>query len=229
MGGPALSHDALGLSLVCGVELLIFSLVFAIGWIASRASRDELLLRWRPGIWAVPLGVGYSVGMRLGLGLAVALVGVTVVLTRVATPESLQQFIVANRPDVESLVDVAVMRSDPMYFWLTITLVSFVVAGLREELWRTGFLAALRALWPRVFASRRGQMFAVMLIAVIFGGAHLGQGVLAAGMASLLGIMLGLIMVFHQSTWPAVVAHGMFDATSLALPPWAMEKLQQLN
>ena len=133
----------------------------------------------------------------------------------------------ANRPEVESLVDVGVMRTDPLYYWLTITLVSFVVAGLREELWRAGFLAALRALWPGVFACRRGQMGAVVIIAVVFGAAHLGQGALAAGMAGLLGVMLGGIMVFHQSVWPAVIAHGMFDATSMALLPWALEKIQQ--
>ncbi len=32
------------------------------------------------------------------------------------------------------------------FFWLTLTLVSFVVAGVREEMWRAGTLAGLRAL-----------------------------------------------------------------------------------
>lgn len=174
--GPALSQSARGLLIVCGVELLLFSVVFGLGWLASRASVDELLLRWRPGRWVVPLGIGYSVAIRLAVGVAVAVVSAVLLLTQVMSVDSLRQFITVNRPDVESIVDVSVMRSDPLYFFLTITLVSFVVAGLREELWRSGFLAALRALWPCTFAGRPGQILAVALIAIVFGAAHLGRG-----------------------------------------------------
>ena len=59
------------------------------------------------------------------------------------------------------------------FFWLTLTLVSFVVAGVREEMWRGGTLAGLRALWPRAFGSLGGQIAAVTLIAVIFDAGHL--------------------------------------------------------
>jgi membrane protease YdiL (CAAX protease family) len=48
-------------------------------------------------------------------------------------------------------------------------------------------------------------------------------------MAGLLGFGLGVIMILHRSIWPAVIAHGMFDATSLALLPWALEKLQEIQ
>jgi hypothetical protein len=47
-------------------------------------------------------------------------------------------------------------------------------------------------------------------------------------MAGVLGLSLGLIMVLHRSIWPAVFAHGFFDATSMALAPWAMEMMQHL-
>jgi len=45
------------------------------------------------------------------------------------------------------------------------------------------------------------------------------QGPVAVGLTTLLGFGLGVIMVLHRSIWPAVIAHGMFDATSLALLP----------
>jgi membrane protease YdiL (CAAX protease family) len=32
--------------------------------------------------------------------------------------------------------------------------------------------------------------------------------------------------VWHRSIWPAVIAHGMFDATTFALLPLAMQHLQ---
>jgi membrane protease YdiL (CAAX protease family) len=198
-----------------------------LGWLASRASRDQLLLRWRPGVWVVPLGLGYSVGIRFIVGVVVAVVSVLLLATQSVTLPALQKFMMENRPEVEALVDISTMRSDPLYFWLTVTLVSFVIGGLREELWRAGFLAGLQMLWPCAFASRRGQIMAVALIAVIFGIAHLGMGVIAAAMAGMLGFLLGLIMVLHRSIWPAVIAHGCFDATSMALLPWAMELMKR--
>src|ERR1051326_2225893 len=113
------------------------------------------------------------------------------------------------------------------YFWVTITSWSFGVAGLREELWRSGTLAAMRALWPTRFAGRSGQIAAVALIAIVFGFAHLTLGLLPAGVAMILGFLLGIIMVVHQSIWPAVIAHGMFDATSFAFVPIALQHLQR--
>ncbi|MSU57573.1 MAG: hypothetical protein EXS35_05240 [Pedosphaera sp.] len=171
--GPALSGSAKGLLFVCGAELLIFGVIFALGWLASRASRDELLLRWRPGFWVVPLGVGYSIAIRLAAGVVAVAVMLVVMATGKVSSDSIEQFTLDNRPQVETIVDVPAMKSSPAYFWLTITLVSFVVAGLREELWRSGFLAGMRALWPRAFGSRFGQIGAVAIGAVIFGLGHL--------------------------------------------------------
>jgi membrane protease YdiL (CAAX protease family) len=225
---PALSHTASGLLFVCAMELLSFGFVFGIAWRASRASLDDLLLRWRENVMPVLLGAAYSVGLRIAMVIATALVAVVLLTTHLKTMDSLQDFLVQNRPGVENAVDVAALRDNPAYFWLTLTVVSFVVAGLREELWRSSFLAGMRALWPRQFGSNVGQVCAVFIAAIIFGLAHLSMGILAALFAGVLGLGLGLIMVFHRSIWPAVLAHGFFDATSMALLPWAKELMQRL-
>ncbi|MEY2496195.1 MAG: hypothetical protein QOJ45_2687, partial [Verrucomicrobiota bacterium] len=52
---------------------------------------------------------------------------------------------------------------------------------------------------------------------------------LAAIGAGVLGLMLGIIIILHKSIWPAVIAHGMFDATTLALLPWWIEKARHLH
>src|SRR5215212_1681549 len=78
--GAALSNTVSGLLMVCGLELLQFSVVFALGWFASRASGDALLLRWRPGWWVLPLGVGYSVAIRMAVGLVMAAVAIFLIV-----------------------------------------------------------------------------------------------------------------------------------------------------
>jgi hypothetical protein len=169
---PALSGHAGQLLLVGTLELALFACVFGLAWLASRASRDDLLLRWRGGLWTVPLGIGYSVALRLSLAVVGLTVAIALVATHVTTIESLGRLLTVHAPRVEALLDVSAMRSDPLYYWLTITFISFVVAGLREELWRAAFLAGLRALWPRWFTSRAGQIAAVAVAAVVFGLGH---------------------------------------------------------
>jgi membrane protease YdiL (CAAX protease family) len=227
--GPALADNARGLLIACAEQLAIFAVIFLLAWLASRASRDDLLWRWRPGAWVVPLGLVYSVALRLAVGIvAVCFMGALVV-TRVMTADRVENVVQSNVPDVGAVVDVPALQHDPAYLFLSVTVASFVLGGLREELWRAAFLAGFRRLWPRYFGSRRGEMAAVLIAAILFGAGHLVQGPIAAVMAGLLGIGLGAIMVVHRSIWPAVIAHGMFDATSLALIPWAMEKLQELR
>lgn len=227
--GPALSGNVRGLLTVSGTELVLFALFFAAAWLVSRASCEQLLFPWRPGWWVVPLGIGYSIALRLVLFVVIGAVIVILAATRAATPEKVQQFVITNRPAVENLVSVSAMRSNPTYFWLMVTFVSLVVAGVREEVWRAGTLAAMRALWPRAFDSRGGQCLAISLIAVVFGLMHWRMGALAAVLAGVLGLLLGIIMVLHKSIWPAVIAHGLFDATNLALLPWWIDKVQHLR
>jgi membrane protease YdiL (CAAX protease family) len=227
--GPALSGNVRGLLVVSATEIIVFSIFFAVACLISRASREQLMLRWRPGWWVLPLGIGYSIALRIGLIVIAVAVMAGVAATQTVTPEKVQEYVNANRPDVEALVSVPAMRSNPAYYWLTVTLVSFVVAGIREEMWRAGTLSAMRALWPRAFASTLGQCLAIALIAVAFGAMHLRMGVLAAVGAGILGLMLGIIIILHKSIWPAVIAHGVFDATTLALLPWWIEKARQLH
>ena len=209
-----------GMLFVCALRLLVFGLVFGLACIASRATPDDLLLRWQGKLKPVLWGAGYFVALRLVLASLIVAIGIGLVATHLMSPDSLKDFFSANRPGVETLIDVTAMRQNPVYFCLTLTFVSFVVAGLREELWRSAFLAGMKALWPQRFGSRTGQIWAVIVCAIFFGLGHLALGSLAACLAGVVGVGLGLIMVFHGSIWPAVIAHGFFDATSMAMLSW---------
>jgi membrane protease YdiL (CAAX protease family) len=226
---PALLATTHGLLIVCGWEIGIFGVIFGLAWLASRASAEDLLLKWRQGWWTIPLGIGYSIALRVAVAIIVSLMVAVLLLAGLLPHESLAQFSADNRTAVERIVDLAAMQHNRAYFWLTVTIASFVVAGLREELWRSGTLAAMRALWPTVFEGRDGQIAGVALIAIVFGLAHLTLGLLPAAMAMIVGFLLGIIMVVHQSIWPAVIAHGMFDATSFALLPTALEHMQRAH
>ncbi len=106
---------------------------------------------------------------------------------------------------------------DLVYLWLNLTVVSFGLAGLREELWRAGMLAGLAALFPRMFHRAKGKLAAIAFGAVVFGCGHLPQGWGGVVMATILGLGLGAIMVYHRSIWEAALAHGFFDASTFLM------------
>ena len=226
---PTLFNNTQSLVFASIFEIVFFAIVFGLALFASRASADDLLLKWGQGWWTVPLGVGYSIAMRVALGLILLTIIAVLMATKVLDRDAISAFATNTRTPVERMVNVSAMQHDRTYFWLTVTLASFVVAGLREELWRSGTLAAMRKLWPNKFGNRTGQIAAVALLAIVFGLAHLSLGAVAAAMATILGLLLGIIMVVHESVWPAVIAHGMFDATTFALIPMVLQQVRQIH
>jgi len=229
--GPALSHTVAGLLGACLYQLLFVGVFLGVAWLFSRASKDDLLLRWRPGYWVVPLGALYSIAIRFVFYIAACVLVIVMLLCTHVTMTQIQTFFIDHRPRIEKLLDLQAMTDNPVYFWLNVTLVSFVIGGLREELWRSSFLAGLCALWPRTFGSRNGGILGAGVAALLFGFAHTSQGWLLAAMVTVLGFFLGVIMNVHRSVWPSVLAHGFFDAASMA-GIWALHhfpELQQLQ
>ena len=98
---PLLRHSGQGLLFVCGLNLVSFTIVFLLGWLASRATTDELLLRWRPGWRVVPLGFGYSIAIRLGLAVTGFIVVLFLLITQLVNVESLRNFASQNPPRID--------------------------------------------------------------------------------------------------------------------------------
>ena len=222
--GPALGHDAAGLLKASALTLGMFGVIFLIGWAASRATLEDLRLRWRGGWWPWLLSIPYSIGLRLLAGVAVLAVLIGLWAMGQIDRDEFSSFVTANKPDVGAVVSVGSLDQNPLYYVLSLTLVSFVVAGFREELWRSATFAAMEKLFPRSTQGWGGQAFMVLITGVVFGIGHWPQGWLAMVLTGVLGLGLGAIILVHRSIWTAVLAHGFFDATSLALLPY-VEKL----
>lgn len=208
--GAAIPSDPWQLVLMTVEQLGLFFVIFALAWVASRATADDLMIRWRGGWHPWWRGLVYSVGLRF----MILILAVIAVLFCVAVlrwdKDALQQL----RPQIENVVDPKALAADPFLLVLNLTLVSFVLAGFREELWRAGMLAALATLFPRFYKTIWGKGAAVLLVAIVFGLGHLPQGWGGVVLTGVLGVGLGVIMVFHHSIWDAVLAHGFFNATS---------------
>lgn len=107
---PMLTDTSRGLLIVCAFQMGLFGLLFGIGWWCSRASREQMLLRWRPGWWVVPLGLGYSVAIRLGIAV-IALAVSAVLLVTVFDQRELAEFWRAGEPNIRAVVSVSAIRS----------------------------------------------------------------------------------------------------------------------
>ena len=211
--GPALPGTVPGLLIVCAFEAAFFGVLFGIAWIASRAGARQLMLKWRGGGMPFVWGLGYSVALRGGIAV-VAMIGVTVWF---AISGAHASDLARIQSHADRMVNPKAIVGNPAYLILLVTLVSFVVAGLREELWRAAMLAGIGTLFPRFFATLHGRVSAVLAVALIFGMGHTAQGFAGVVVTALLGAGLGGIMLRHRSIWEAVFAHGFFDASSFLL------------
>jgi membrane protease YdiL (CAAX protease family) len=205
-----LPSDTAALIATCAVELVVFGAVFAVALVASGARNAELLLSWTGGrtIWR---GLLYSLLLRGVIIVGTALIAIGAYVVSGGSAAALEHL----RPEVENIIDARALE-DPIYLLLTLTVVSFVVAGLREELWRAGMFAALAALFPWLFHTVGGRLGAAAMVAVVFGLGHLTQGTGGVLMTTALGFGLGWILLRHRSIWDAVFAHGFFNATTFA-------------
>ncbi len=210
---PALSPTVSGLFVDSLLNLSLFGFLFGIGAWAARprasdlyADRPITAINWLLGlVWSVVLRVVVAVPILLAALVFLLLQGETGI-----------QKVSTLRPRLENLLDPSAL-ADPLYALLCITWVSFVVAALREELWRAAMLGGIRAISPSAWSRRHSEWVGIGISSLLFGLAHLTQGWPAVGMTSVIGLVLGLIQVYRRSLAEAVIAHGFFDATTFAL------------
>lgn len=207
----ALSPSLPQLALVVVTELGLFGVWFAVAWFFSAASSGQLMLMWRNRGLTPLFGFGYSVALRMGVGVVTLL---TLLAIAGASGEDLSSLAERVRPDIDKVVDTDELEADPVYLIVNCTVVSFVMAGFREELWRVGMIAGFFVLFPRLDQSVLGRLVTISVVALLFGLGHSVQGGGAVMMTAVLGMGLGAIIVFHRSIWEAVLAHGFFDASS---------------
>lgn len=160
-------------------------------------------LRSRGATWA-ELGV---TGIDWRRDVATALVALALVLWPLLALATLLDRIV---PYAHPIIDYVTTRRDPAAIALVV-LSAVVVAPLVEEfLFRRVLQGWLLERFPG------DTVAAICLQALAFGLAHAGQGLAPVPLA-LFGIVLGTIVLRTGSLLPAVILHGLFNATSIAL------------
>lgn len=220
--GPALPATTVGLVKVSVVEMGTFGVFFLIAWAFGRTTRDQMYMRRWDGLPTIGWSILWSVAIRM---LAIPAVGAYALGLQVyrhfqgGGAVAMEEL----RPKVENLLATESFK-DPVYALMAATLVSFGVGGLREELWRSGVLASFQSLLPATWRNWRGAAVGVVLAALVFGSAHATQGVVGVLATGAIGLGLGTIMVWRKSYWEAALAHGIFDASTMAVL-WAIQLL----
>src|SRR5437762_938980 len=143
---PMLPTDVLRLLRLLAADFALFAVIFGVALAFSRPSARDLFLAWNGGARPIVRGFLYSIGLRAALFVLVLIIAVIVSLVGGGGAEKIAEEL---RPETENLVDAKALASHPAYFLVNLTLVSFVFAGFREELWRAGMVAGFVALWPR--------------------------------------------------------------------------------
>ncbi len=223
-GGEAtLPSSVEGLIIAGSLQLAIILFFFGLGWLFSRATKSDLWMGWRDGVAPIWQGALYSIGLRFLPILPFIAIGIVLTLMGYK-PEALTEWVNANKPQTDGIGD-SIRAGSPLYKALMLTFFSFIVAGFGEELWRVATMRGLIEIAPRGLSPLLKNSIAVLVSAVVFGIGHLYQGVVGVGVTALIGIALGAMTIHHRSIWPAVIAHGCFDAASFLMVVLGADKL----
>jgi membrane protease YdiL (CAAX protease family) len=97
--------------------------------------------------------------------------------------------------------------SEPPHGWTGVAALAVlsIVIGFSEELLYRGYLLSTL---KDVLGSK---FWSVLVSAAVFGAMHLGQDILTAWSAFLIGLVFGAFFVWTRRLWPLVIAHAMFD------------------
>jgi sodium transport system permease protein len=159
--------------------------------------------KWRETFKLFPAGgLSLAGGALLGIGLA-PWVQLLTQLQHLVWPVDSE----TNRMTTKLIVDSLVPH--PL---LTIVGVG-VLAGVCEELFFRGPLQT-------AFVRRLPHWAAIVLVGVLFGAIHMDLPGLPIRAA--LGVLLGWMVWRSGSIFPAMLAHGLFDSTTIAMAWWAL-------
>lgn len=209
-----------GLLLFSALQMAIFGIFWGIAWAISRYDKRTLFLEWHSGFAPIVQGFFYSIALRVGV-LLVASLSVIAFLALGWSEGQIADFFREFAPDTRGIVESISKNDDPIYQFLVVTLLPFVVAGLREELWRGATFAGMLALCPQSWSAPMRNVFVVAISSIVFGLGHIYQGPTGVFMTTILGAGLGAMVLYHRSIWPAVIAHGFFNAVSF----WAATRV----
>ncbi len=93
---------------------------------------------------------------------------------------------------------------------------AFIGAGFYEEFMFRGFL--MQGLAMLSGASHGAWIGACVLQGVLFGVVHAYQNPLGIAITGTLGVLMGLlVLVSGRNLWPAIIGHGLFDASRFIL------------
>jgi membrane protease YdiL (CAAX protease family) len=209
--GPRLPGTVGGLLFVGGVQMALFLVLLGVAWLFSRFSRADAGLA-RPLRWpALAQGFVYSLVLRLGFVVFVRLIAGAFLMVGVSSHD-VSRFLKDQAPETGNLVPHAALHN-PLYALVLFTFLSFAVAGLVEELWRATTMSALYRLLGH-WDPRARAVGAIVLSSLVFGLGHWSYGPGAAVGTALIGGFLACVIWRHRSVWPAIMAHGFFDACS---------------
>lgn len=210
-GAPALSPTVGGLLADTTIGLLVFFVPFFAGVALVRPTTEDFFIS-RPllSIKGLLLSMAWSIALRFLITIPAAVLVGILYITRPKT--GLQEF-AASRPKIENLLDPSAL-ADPVYAVLCMTWLSFIVAGVREELWRAALIRGVLSVGQGLAPARFLTLGAIFLSSAFFGVAHLTQGWIGVLFTLILGIGLAAIQVYRRSIQEAILAHGFFDAAT---------------
>lgn len=166
---------------------------------------------------ASALGLG-----KTSFGKTIGLAAATIPVCYVSVLVTVSAYLALSGTSIDGLVQERAAFFDEVPHIPPLIAVLFsLFVGLHEEILFRGFiLSRLRALFGSTVA-------AVIASSIVFGLLHGYQGAIGVVQTTTVGLVLATLAARFRTIWPAILAHGLFDAISLVAVPLLGDSLQE--
>lgn len=201
---PWIAVELLIVSIIIGFRLIPITdtpVIFLIGWLTLRFRN----LRWRD--------VGFEKPENLGKA-----VGIGALLACLYSPFELfllEPAIVSLTGQPVDLSQFAGIEGNLANYLILLAIGWTLAAIMEEQVYRGYLMNRFSDLFGK---NNLGWGLAVLITAVLFGIAHLYQGITGVIMITFYGIFTGVLyLLTKRNLWPVMIFHGVFDTIGITL------------
>lgn len=119
-----------------------------------------------------------------------------------------------GRPPSQEVINMMIgLVNNPILLTIWLGPVVWIGVALFEELGRVFFL---NCLW-RVSKNKYWELIAVIIVASVWGFAHLYQGFFGIISVSIQGLIMGIYFYKFRRIWPLIISHALYDSIQIII------------
>ena len=190
------------------VDMLVYPLLFGGGSILLIFALNKYLLKQKVSSFNPGQGKWFY-DIFVGIGLTVVYFSLMFFEQYIIT-----RFLPQGRPPSQEVINLMIsLANNPIFLAIWLGPVVWIGVAIFEEVQRIFFM---NCLW-QISKNKYWELFAILLVAIIWGFMHLYLGPFGIISISIQGLIMGFYYYKFRRIWPLIISHALYDSIQIIM------------